>query len=543
LRKIAVAVLAVPVLVLIYAPVLLQRSVLSRVGAGVGVGAILWIAAFGSSFSGRTEAVPLSVAQPVAAAHFSDIRYQHGLHDPVSVTFASPMDRASVQAALSVSPEARVSLSWNADSTVLTVSPASGWTTGTYYTIAIAQAARTSAGQQLAEPSRAAFLTRAPTRAMVIADRRAGDRVTTTTSFTVAFERTVDLTSAEAAFQIEPQVAGAFTTPGDSAGTGFSFAPAEPLSPDTTYSVSLRPGILDADGAVVAAPRALRVTTAIAPDVVRFRPLNGATKVTRDAIISVRFTTAMDRRSTAGALAVTADGKARNGKVSWAEGDTVLVFEPAKSLPYSAAVKVSIGATARSRAGTPIAAPRTGAFKVVSNPNNPKRAASTGTVRISRSVGGTAGRATWYAVEVYYLRLMNCTRTGGWVTSSGSCSSPGGLSTAPIVLDAGISTRVSRPYARLLATRNICSHFADGDPTTRLRRAGYSGWAAENIGCRSASNAYASVLGTHLYYQTEKPCSGFCHYANLMNPAYRRCGIGVWVYSGRIRLVIDFYHP
>ena len=69
------------------------------------------------------------------------------------------------------------------------------------------------------------------------------------------------------------------------------------------------------------------------------------------------------------------------------------------------------------------------------------------------------------------------------------------------------------------------------------------GWAAENIGCRSASNAYASVLGTHLYYQTEKPCSGFCHYANLMNPAYKRCGIGVWVYSGRIRLVIDFYHP
>ena len=51
------------------------------------------------------------------------------------------------------------------------------------------------------------------------------------------------------------------------------------------------------------------------------------------------------------------------------------------------------------------------------------------------------------------------------------------------------------------------------------------------------------MLGTHLFYQTEKPCSGFCHYANLMNPGYKRCGIGVWVYSGRIRLVIDFYHP
>jgi uncharacterized protein YkwD len=543
LRKIAVAVLAVPVLVLIYAPVVLQRSVLSRVGTGLGVGAILWIAAFGSTFSGRTEAVPLSVAQPVAAAHFSDVSYQHGLHDPVSVTFESPMDRASVEAALSVTPAARVSLSWSADSRVLTVSPASGWSTGTYYTIAIAQDARTATGQQVAEPSRAAFLTRAPTRAMVIADRRAGDRVTTTTSFTVAFERTVDLTSAEAAFQIEPTVAGAFTTPGDSAGAGFSFVPSEPLAADTTYSVSLRQGIVDADGAAVVAPRALQVRTAVSPDVVRFRPVNGATKVPREAIISVRFTTAMDRRSTARALAVTADGQPRTGKISWVERGTVLVFEPASKLPYSATMKVSIDTTARSRAGTPLAAPRSGAFKVESNPTKPKPAARTGTVRISRSVGGTAGRATWYAVEVYYLRLMNCTRTGGWVTSTGACSSPGGLSTPPIVLDAGISNRVSRPYARLLATRNICSHFADGDPTTRLRRAGYSGWAAENIGCRSASNAYASVLGTHLYYQTEKPCSGFCHYANLMNPAYKRCGIGVWVYGGRIRLVVDFYHP
>jgi hypothetical protein len=28
----------------------------------------------------------------------------------------------------------------------------------------------------------------------------------------------------------------------------------------------------------------------------------------------------------------------------------------------------------------------------------------------------------------------------------------------------------------------------------------------------------------------------------MMNPAYNRVGIGVWVASGRVRLVIDFYH-
>ena len=29
----------------------------------------------------------------------------------------------------------------------------------------------------------------------------------------------------------------------------------------------------------------------------------------------------------------------------------------------------------------------------------------------------------------------------------------------------------------------------------------------------------------------------------MMNAAYTQVGIGVWVSGGRLRLVIDFYHP
>jgi hypothetical protein len=29
----------------------------------------------------------------------------------------------------------------------------------------------------------------------------------------------------------------------------------------------------------------------------------------------------------------------------------------------------------------------------------------------------------------------------------------------------------------------------------------------------------------------------------MMNPAYDRVGIGVWISGGQIRIVIDFYHP
>ena len=50
------------------------------------------------------------------------------------------------------------------------------------------------------------------------------------------------------------------------------------------------------------------------------------------------------------------------------------------------------------------------------------------------------------------------------------------------------------------------------------------------------------MLGSHLFFQSERPYSGG-HYVNLMNSAYDRVGIGVWVSGGRVRLVIDFYHP
>jgi hypothetical protein len=85
-----------------------------------------------------------------------------------------------------------------------------------------------------------------------------------------------------------------------------------------------------------------------------------------------------------------------------------------------------------------------------------------------------------------------------------------------LVLSSGISAHVSRPYARLLATRGICNHFIGGNPGDRLRRAGYTNYDwAENLGCRSG-NPFGAVLGSHRFFQNERPYSGG-HYVNLMN--------------------------
>jgi uncharacterized protein YkwD len=282
--------------------------------------------------------------------------------------------------------------------------------------------------------------------------------------------------------------------------------------------------------------------------VVRFRPKDTTQDVARDAPISVRFTEPMERASTARAFTATIGGKAISGVVSWAESDTVLIFTPITSIPFGATVAMDVSSRATSTTGVVLGAPGHGTFQTVKAPipatPAPKPAvAKTGSGSGSGSGGGsTVGGGSWGAVETYYLGLMNCTRTGGWVTSSGSCSSPGGRNVAPLKLDSGISTKVSRPYAKKIAISGDCSHFMGGNPGDRLRRAGYTSYRwAENLGCRSG-DPRSAVLGSHLFFQAEKSSLGG-HYVNLMNAMYDRVGIGVWVSGGRVRLVIDFYHP
>jgi hypothetical protein len=154
-----------------------------------------------------------------------------------------------------------------------------------------------------------------------------------------------------------------------------------------------------------------------------------------------------------------------------------------------------------------------------------------------------AATAPWHDVELYYLKLLNCTRTGGWVTKSGSCKGYGSGNYSryvpPLRLSSGISA-VARRWAKTIATDGTCRH---GDPGARLRRAGYTGYAwGENIGCYDYPNAYASVLASHRAFQAEKRYGGG-HWKNIKNAKYKVVGIGVWKANGHTRLVTDFYKP
>ena len=171
---------------------------------------------------------------------------------------------------------------------------------------------------------------------------------------------------------------------------------------------------------------------------------------------------------------------------------------------------------------------------------------STGLVGSTTATTSAPIVSQWYSVEMYYLSLVNCTRTGGWVLNDGTCRGYGSGSysayVAPLRLSPGISDRVSRPYARLLAVNGVCSHFLDRDPGYRLRRGGFLSWAwGENIGCGDGyASARLAVLDSHLRFQAEKSSNGG-HWQSIKAAKYHFIGIGIWRYAGRTRLVTDFY--
>ena len=544
MRKGAAAALALPILVVVYAATLVRRAAPVTAGRAVLVvilvGVVSALTAFGleQARPPTTAAQPVTVESPLPAAAFrSEIRAGTAPNAKVTIAFGAPMSVSSVAAALTLDPETAVTLTWNADDTVLSVAPRVAWESGRYHTITIPAGTLQASGAPIPEAIRASFLIRSATIGTVAAIPGATPG-SAPAAFRVSFDRpvlswTVDLT-------VDPAIGGVlrpdYTAP--STAPAFLFVPTRPLAAGTTYAVSLAPGALDADGVRISASP-LVVTTAPAPTVVRFRPAGGTKGVDPRQVLSVRFSQPMDEAATQAAWSATQGGAAIDGSFAWSENDSVLVFTPKAPLGYAQSIVMTVGTGARSKAGVALA---TAASATVTTAAKPAATPAPAPKPVAPPPPAGAGTGTWAAVEAYYLKLMNCTRTGGWVSTSGSCSGAGTRAVAPLWQDMGISANVSRPYAKHIVIDGACSHFDGSTPAQRLAAAGYTSYIwAENVGCGNG-DPYAAMLADHLFFQAEASTNGG-HYRNLMDAKYDRCGIGVWAYAGRVRLVVDFYHP
>ena len=495
----------------------------------------------------------------------------------IDLAFSAAMNTSSVETALSVTPAAPVRLSWSAGDTRLSIVPQQAWAPGTVYTISVGQAARTVSGQPLTDPVRAVFMTEDAPTATIQAAYQSGKRAGLTQGFRLTFSRPVNLASLRAGLQVTPAVDGQLTTGmqrGDP--TEVTFVPSAALLPDTTYVVTFAAPVLSSDGMAVTPVPRLVIRTLDRPSVVRTRPADHAQDVPADASVSIRFDRAMDPATSQAAfrLVAAASGAAVRGTFSWVDNGTVLVFSPARALEAGHVYTLALASSATSADGATVALPGGGAtlrasFRVVApTPASARKTTAPApsvrpapaTAPASGSTPRTAPKASpapspsagapvsapWLSVERYALQLLNCTRTGGWVRSDGTCDGYGSgkysAYVAPLTLSAGISTDVSRPYARYQAVRDACSHFLDGTPGDRLARAGYTSYRwAENIGCQTGDPRQVAI-NSLLFFQSEKSYDGG-HWVNLKNPEYSTVGIGVWDDNGYVLVVFDFYHP
>ena len=243
---------------------------------------------------------------------------------PFEVQFTKPMNEGSVESALTISPNAGVTFRWDATAQVVSLVPSPYWTPQTAYTVDISAAASDQEGLPLA-PIHTSFESGAPTSGQIVATALVGDQAAPTTTFQLTFTRPVKLSTVMARVTLNPPqpVTVSGDDPTDVASQVFTITPNDPLASDTDYSVTFADGGTDSAGAAIATVPTYFVHTLLAPAVVRFRPVDGGVTYDTNQPVSVRFTAAMDEKSTAAAFSVTVNGKAVAGSKYWAEGDTV----------------------------------------------------------------------------------------------------------------------------------------------------------------------------------------------------------------------------
>ncbi len=218
----------------------------------------------GGPFGFRTVGSPSVVATDPAASA-TDV----ALDSTIQITFSTLMDTASVQQALELTPSTDVDLRWSGER--LTIVPRGGLQPGARYTVAIGTGATDLTGAVLASPLGFSFSTVASAlqvTALVPQDTSQGIAVTTPVA--VILDRPVDAGSLSGRMlTIEPAVAGSLAvTPlegasgmTDAAPRILRFTPSGPLPANTTFTVTLSPGLRGTDGSQLAAPLEWTFTT------------------------------------------------------------------------------------------------------------------------------------------------------------------------------------------------------------------------------------------------------------------------------------------
>jgi alpha-2-macroglobulin len=314
----------------------------------------------------------------------------------VTFYFNTPMDRASVEAALVVQPAndgrqiINGKLTWQDDRTAL-FTPAAALRRATDYLFSFKSGAKSASGNPLQAGASFRVRTLGTLDVTQVIPAAGSKDVDADAVITVIFNRpVVPITplSEQSKLPNPVTLTPAVTGQGIWINTStFQFKPDRPLNGGANYTVTVRKGLTDVTGATLAEDVKISFGT-VAPRAIEVRPGDKATLIARDTDIAVAFSQPMDRASTEKAFALTGPGGGKaEGKFTWREDDRSFTFQPSL-LDYGALYDISVdAAVAKAATGGAISGSVKSSFTTAGLPEirevEPKNNADTATPAIN----------------------------------------------------------------------------------------------------------------------------------------------------------------
>lgn len=283
--------------------------------------------------------------------------------EPLTITFDQPMNRATVEAALTIDPTLKPRFTW-VDGQTLELRPESAWPGKTRYTVTITGSATATTGQPLTAPYTYRLRTQTGLAVGEVSPRKDAADIALDSKLVISFNRPViglgdvGKTDSGNLITITPTITGK----GEWVNTAiYTFTPSSPLTLNTTYTAKIAPGLKAVDGTTLEVGYEWSYTTR--PPLVEkigpyrqdyYQRYNDApiiTNVQLDSSMRATFAQPMDTASTEAAFALTLDGRSLPGKFTWMKNNTELEFKPDQRLQLEAEYKVSVGIFARAQGG------------------------------------------------------------------------------------------------------------------------------------------------------------------------------------------------
>jgi uncharacterized protein YfaS (alpha-2-macroglobulin family) len=292
---------------------------------------------------------------------------QIAVKNPITFYFNQPMQRPSVEAALTGQPSLTGSFSWQDDSTV-TFNPDKPLLPGTSQVINIGTNAQSAKGMALLRPISLSYST-SPNLTLVQSLPQADSTDVDPTSAVVAsFSQPVVALGADPAslpigFTLTPSVQGK----GEWINTStYIFYPKPALAGGTSYVVSMNPDLTSTKGTSLASATGWSFST-ILPRLVSTLPSDNAINVRLDVSVQLNFSYSMDSTSVEANFTLTgSDGSAVSGKSGWNENFTTFAFTPTALLQRDTTYSIVLSDQAAALGGTSLDAQTRQTFHTVS---------------------------------------------------------------------------------------------------------------------------------------------------------------------------------